>query len=93
MMCRCILIRRVRRPDRGLITGFCMGAGARARAPRTELKQELVADDGDGEQYDEDCGDGAEGAPGPHVGEILGVVCPTPRTAGVRDVETERTER
>ena len=26
-----------------------MGAGARARAPRTEPKQELVADDGDGE--------------------------------------------
>ena len=68
-----------------------MGAGARARAPRTEPKQELVADDGDEEQYDEDCGDGAEGAPKPHVGEILGVVCP--RTAGGRDVETERTER
>ena len=68
-----------------------MGAGARARAPRTEPKQELVADDGDGEQYDEDCGDGAEGAPGPHIGEILGVVCS--RTAGVCDVETERTER
>ena len=68
-----------------------MGAGARARAPRTEPEQELVADDGDEEQYDEDCGGGAEEAPGPQIGEILGVVCP--RTAGVRDVETERTER
>ena len=53
--------------------------------------EELVADDGDEGQYDEECGDGAEGAPGPQIGEILGVVCP--RTAGVRGVETERTER
>ena len=67
-----------------------MGAGARARAPRMGPERELVADDGDGGLYDEDWGDGAEGALGPHIGEILEVV--GGRTAGTYDVITEPTE-
>ena len=49
-----------------------MGSARGARAPMPQLGGSLPTT----EVYEDDCGGGAEGAGGPHVGEILGARVP-----------------